>query len=191
MSANANLQLIAASTPLPPSPTSMDDDRPRVVTAWRWTAPTIAETPHIPRVILSEFCAAKPWLWFRCVEAIFRREGVSNSQQHILAQLPDDMLVTVLDLVDSLKENAVNPYEQLWDRLVSAFAPSKWHLANCLLQHPTLGDQKPSVLLDKMLAFLPAGEPAGVLFQALFLNRLPEHIHDHLVAQDFPTIRER
>ena len=29
-----------------------------------------------------------------------------------------------------------------------------------------------------------------MLFQALFLNRLPEHIRDHLVAQDFTTIRD-
>ncbi len=39
-----------------------------------------------------------------------------------------------------------------------------------------------------MLALLPAGEHAGVLFQALFLNRLPVHIRNHLVAQDFTTI---
>ncbi len=66
------------------------------------------------------------------------------------------MLVNVLDLVDRLEENSSDPYEQVRDWLVSAFAPSKWHLANCLLQYPTLGDQKPSIL-DKMLALLPAG----------------------------------
>ena len=188
------LQLIAAATPLPPSPTPMDTTRPRV-TARRQISPSVAVASHRPRVILPDFWVAEPRLWFRRAEAIFRSEGVSASQQkydHILARLPNDVLVTVLDLVDSLEDTATatNPYKQLRDRLVSAFSPSKWHLANRLLQHPSLGDQKPSVLMDKMLALLPAGEPAGVLFQSLFLNRLPEHIRDHLVAQDFTTIRD-
>ena len=182
------LQLIAAATPLPPSPTPMDTDRPRV-TARRQTSPSVAVASHRPRVVLPDFWVAEPRLWFLRAEAIFRSEGVSASQQkydHILARLPNDVLVTVLDLVDSLKDTATNPYEQLRDRLVSAFSPSKWHLANRLLQHQSLGDQKPSVLMDKMLALLPA----GVLFQSLFLNRLPKHIRDHLVAQDFTTIRD-
>ncbi len=77
---------------------------------------------------MPDFWAAVLRLWFRRTEAIFRREGVSDSQQrydHILAGLPNDVLVRVLDLVDRLEDTATNPYEQLRDCLFSAFSPSK------------------------------------------------------------------
>ena len=100
---------------LPPSPTPVDDDRP-CVKARRRATRTIATAPHRHRVILPNFKAAEPQLWFWRAEAIFCREGVSNSQQrydHILPRLSDDLLVTVLDLVESLEENLAHPYKQL------------------------------------------------------------------------------
>ena len=117
---SSHLQLIAAATPLPPSPTPMDTGRP-CVTAWSRTPSSAAAAPHCPLVVLPDFWAAEPRLWFR-------REGVSDSQQrydHILAGLPNDVLVRVLDLVDRLEDTATNPYEQLRDCLFSAFSPSK------------------------------------------------------------------
>jgi hypothetical protein len=49
---------------------------------------------------------------------------------------------------------------------------------------PDLGDRRPSVRLDSMLASLPEDCRPDRLFLALFLRRLPADICDQLVAQD-------
>ena len=53
-----------------------------------------------------------------------------------------------------------------------------------------LGSDKPSVLLDKMIMFLPEGEPQGHLLKTHFLNRLPASIRQHLLHQKFATLRD-
>jgi hypothetical protein len=47
-----------------------------------------------------------------------------------------------------------------------------------------LGDWRPSVLMDTMLASLPDDCQPNRLFMALFLHRLPPDVRDQLVAQD-------
>ena len=41
-----------------------------------------------------------------------------------------------------------------------------------------------------MQALLPPGEPAGLLFQALYLQRLPVSMREHLGARKFENARE-
>jgi hypothetical protein len=52
---------------------------------------------------------------------------------------------------------------------------------------PDLGDRRPSVLMDAMLASLPDDVEPNRLFLALFLSRLPADMRDHLAAQDLKT----
>jgi hypothetical protein len=49
---------------------------------------------------------------------------------------------------------------------------------------PDLGDRRPSVLMDTMLASVPDDCQPNHLFMALFLRHLPPDIRDQLVAQD-------
>jgi hypothetical protein len=44
--------------------------------------------------------------------------------------------------------------------------------------------------MASMLALLPEGEPAGLLFQGLFLRRLPAEMREHLAAKIFASPRE-
>ena len=44
--------------------------------------------------------------------------------------------------------------------------------------------------MGDMLALLPAGEPAGTLFLAMYLRRLPASMRDHLTTADFATPAE-
>ena len=44
--------------------------------------------------------------------------------------------------------------------------------------------------MDRMLALLPTNKPPGILFQALYLNRLSQQIRDHLATQTFSSARE-
>jgi hypothetical protein len=74
--------------------------------------------------------------------------------------------------------------------LVQSFGPTMWQLCNKLIEHPGLGDGRPSQLMNEMQALLPLGEPAGLLFQALYLRRLPLSMPKQLGARKFENARE-
>jgi hypothetical protein len=44
--------------------------------------------------------------------------------------------------------------------------------------------------MDKMMSLLPAGEKPGVLFQALYLRRLPIDMREHMGGRQFDTARQ-
>lgn len=147
--------------------------------------------PRRTPVKLPEFWQDEPVIWFEQAEAQFRRGGVTDERSmadHLLVALPPSILRSIRDILQERADDSI--YRRLKKRLLGRFAPSKWQLVFSVLDHPGLGDMKPSQLLDGMLALLPVGEPPGLLFQGLFLRRLPAELRDHLAAKDFPTIRD-
>ena len=68
----------------------------------------------------------------------------------------------------------------LKDQLVDTFGLSKRELATRLLNFRLLGDTKPSVMMDEMLALL-GDHPPCLFFEQLYLERLPEDIRIQLV----------
>ncbi len=83
-----------------------------------------------------------------------------------------------------------DPFQTVKDRLCQSFVRSEFDLCNQIINHPPLGSDKPSVLLDKMILLLPEGETQGHLFKTHFLNRLPSSIRQHLLHQKFATLRD-
>ena len=61
------------------------------------------------------------------------------------------------------------------------FDLSERERASHLLCFCPLGDTKPSMLMDEMLAFFGGHTPC-FLFEQLFLERLPEDLRAHLVG---------
>ena len=80
-------------------------------------------------------------------------------------------------------------YETLKNRLIDTFGLNKRERAARLLHFRQLGDSKPSALMDEMLA-LRGGHPPCLLFEQLFLERLPEDIRIHLVDAKVEDCRE-
>lgn len=76
-------------------------------------------------------------------------------------------------------------YQTLKDRLIDTFGLSKRERASLLLHFRPLGDSHPSALnvMDEMLAPLGDHTPC-LLFEQLFLERLPEDIRIQLVDAD-------
>jgi hypothetical protein len=72
----------------------------------------------------------------------------------VLMKLPEDVLISVRDVMRAVTDDTEDPYGLLKSRLVSSYAQTKWQLANKLLDVPALGDQRPSVLMDKMDYYL-------------------------------------
>lgn len=144
-------------------------------------------------VKLPEFWQEEPEMWFETAEAQFHRGGVLDSRaktDYLLVALPAAVLRSVRDILRDPSADDTTLYHRLKERLLRRYAPSKWQLVYQVLDHPGIGDQRPSQLLDSMLALLPAGEPPGLLFQGLFLRRLPSEIRDHVAAGDYRTVRE-
>ena len=156
------------------------------------SAPATVSESRVP-VKLADFWLEEPDLWFVQTEAQFRRGHVFSTRakaDYLLAALQPTTLKSVRDVLADVTADDTTLYARLKERLLRRFAATKWSLAFQVLGHPGLGDLRPSQLLDSMMALLPAGEPAGVLFQALFLQRLPADMRDHLVAGDFHSPRD-
>ncbi len=64
------------------------------------------------------------------------------------------------------------PYEDLKGKVVSLYTLLRWLRVNKLIHHPSLSDQRPTALMDPMLALLPDDEVPGSLFLGWFLERL-------------------
>ena len=144
----ADLLAAARAIPLPPSPPPTSP-----ATATPPISMDTTQQPH-SHIILAEFWPTEPVAWFRKAEAQFRSANIFSSQQkydYVLAKLPTDVLVQLLDLMEELDDNPINSYERLKERLIKAYVPSKWAKAPPPHQTPThwrsgaLGPHGPNV----------------------------------------------
>jgi hypothetical protein len=144
------------------------------------TAPTNTENVH-----LQPFDVRRPSLWFRQAESIFRRKNIYSQIDRydiLLAHIPTDALDAVAPVINTIEDHTTDAYHRLKAKLLSAYAKTDWELANDLYDHPGLGDNKPSQLMNSLLALLPPDDQPGILFLALFMRRLPTYIRDQLAA---------
>ena len=85
-------------------------------------------------VKLPSFWSKDPEIWFLQAESVFAGLNITASRlkyNHVLLLLPSSVLATICDvIVATARGDAVDPYANLHGRLVGAFTPSKWQLAN-------------------------------------------------------------
>lgn len=146
-------------------------------------------------VKLPEFWTEEPVLWFLQADATFRRCNVTTQAtkfDHVVSRLPQSVLASVRSTVTSAAtaEGAATAYDDLKKRLVADYDASPWRRAAKIIDHPGLGDGRPSALMATMLALLPGDEKPGYIFRSLFMRRLPSDIREHLVSQKFEDDRE-
>ena len=158
---DADLLAAAAAVPLPASPSNSLPPLP---------------TPGFRHIRLPSFNKDRPKIYFQHIEALFRRHRVSSSYDrydYLVPALSSDVMDEIQDVIEEIATTAAgDPYERTKERLLLLYAPSRWVMASRILHHPHLGDTRPSVLMSKMLALLPRGEPPGILFQTAWLERL-------------------
>jgi len=135
------------------------------------------------------FWVDNPLRWFQQAEAQFRVKNISRSStkfDHVLARLPSEATVSIGDVIDRATATvnpSETPYEDLKARLLKAYMPGPYKMLDTLLDHPALGDRTPSKMMDEMLALLPSEVKPNLLFNALFLRRLPATLHQVLATQ--------
>jgi hypothetical protein len=147
----------------------------------------------VSKVDLPAFWDADPVLWFRQCESAFRRAGTVSSGvkfDHVVGKLPNAVSLSCRSLLLSINFEDKDAYERLKEHLCKNYSKSKWQQGYSLLDHPGLGDRRPSQLLQDMRALLPDKEVEGVLFQCLFLKRLPTPMSDAVMAAGLENIED-
>jgi hypothetical protein len=147
----------------------------------------------VSKVDLPAFWDADPVLWFRQCESAFRSAGTVSSGvkfDHVVGKLPNAVSLSCRSLLLSINFEDKDAYERLKEHLCKNYSKSKWQQGYALLDHPGLGDRRPSQLLQDMRALLPEKEAEGVLFQCLFLKRLPTSMSDAVMAAGLENIED-
>ena len=142
---------------------------------------------HAVTLKLSEFWTSHPKVRFQQTEAQFalRQVTADNTKYfYVVAALDQDSAQRVIDLLEDPPRD--HKYLALKKRLLDTFDLSD----NArLLNMPQLGDKKPSVLMNEMLALIADHCPC-FLFNYLFLQLLPDDIRMILSGQQWNDPRQ-
>ena len=151
--------------------------------------PPFVQPPYVQRrareVKIAPFWKGDPVAWFKTLELRFRRWEVEDSHHRFELLLPNlqedlvEQLRSILRTADSMED----PYTALKTELLQQFAPNIQQQLNGILYGPELGGQPPSMLMRGMLNLLLDGEPAGLLFRHIFVQRLPADLRDQVAAR--------
>jgi hypothetical protein len=158
-------------------------------------AAAAAPVAHVA-VKLPDFWVKDPKMWFAQAEAQFRRARITaetTMYDYILMKLPEEVVMSVRALVSAIEADPVKQeqsYTLMKEALLGSYGKTKWQMAYSLLDHPDLGDRRPSAMMAEMLALRFETTPPDSLFLALFLRRLPTAIRDHLAAANHTTATE-
>ena len=107
-------------------------------------------------------------VWFALAEAQFNIKGISNSTTkfyHCVATMSQDGASQMLDLIRD--PPASKPYVVFKSRLDKTYALNDYQRFESLISLPLSGDQKPSHLMNRMLALLPEDYKSGFILQGL------------------------
>jgi len=154
-----------------------------------------AQVAHVA-VKLPDFWVKDPKMWFAQAEAQFRRARVTaetTMYDYVLMKLPQDVVMSVRALVSAIEADPVKQeqsYTLMKEALLGSYGMTKWQMAYSLLDHPDLGDRRPSAMMAEMLSLRYETTAPDSLFLALFLRRLPTSIRDHLAAANHTTATE-
>ena len=141
------------------------------------------------KVKLPPFWEKDAAAWFGLVDKILEESNIVDARARYRAALlhiPQHLLERARGVINAAAAT-VDPYGELKARLIELLTPSKLDLINSILWGAELGGRRPSEMMDSMLAALPPGEAAGLIFKGLFLHRLPADMRE-LVALQFTVL---
>ena len=123
-------------------------------------------------------------VWFAQRDAQFAIQNVTISKTkfyHAVAVLPQEVASQILDLIHA--PPAGDPYGVLRERLITLYTVNDYQRFEALVSLPLSGDQKPSHLMNRMLALLPDDYKPDFILRGLFLRRLPIDVRSHLLCE--------
>lgn len=137
---------------------------------------------HATSLRLPEFWRSNPQLWFLRLEAQFRSHKIISDATKfdaVVGTLECEILSDVTDLV--LQPPPTNKYDALKQRLISLYSDSETKRIQKLLSGLSLGDAKPSQLLQKMVN-LNCNKVDETVLRTLWFEQLPANMRAILSA---------
>ena len=108
------------------------------------------------------------------------RSEVSKTKfVHAVAVLSQEVASQILDLIRA--PPAKDPYEVLRECFITLYTLNDYQRFQALVSLPLSGDQKPSHLMNRMLALLPDNFKPDLILCGLFLQHLPIDVCSHLL----------
>jgi len=120
------------------------------------------------------FWTMNPESWFTNIEGQFHIGGVTSSltrYYHCVKSFNQEMLVQFSDICAS--PPPVEPYETLKACLLCQYSLTNFQRVEAMLNLPLAADDRPSTLMNAMLALMPVGYKPDFLFTSLFLCLFP------------------
>ena len=120
--------------------------------------------------------------WFNQAEGQFDTKGVTSSltkYQYVIQAFSQEMSRQFYDLLRAPPTR--NPYETLKARVIKHYALTDYQRFETIMSLPFSPDEKPSILMNSMLALMPDGYTPDFIFKSLFLRRLPHEIRIFLL----------
>lgn len=146
--------------------------------------------PKQDRLQLPAFWTKNPEVWFIQAEAQFASRGVTSDLtkfNDVVCALDQETAGRLIDFLRDPPEN--EKYGAIKNLLLGTFGLTRRDRAAKLLHMAGLGDRKPSELMNEMLSLLDGHKPC-MLFEQLFLEKLPESIRLLLSDADFTNTAE-
>ena len=141
--------------------------------------------PSVPVALkLPIFWPEAAEVWFAQADAQFAIKSITVSKTkfyHTVASLPQDVAAQILDLIRAPPVG--DPYEVLKEHLTTLYSLNNYQRFEALVSLPLTGDQKPSHLMNRMLALLADDYKPDFILRGLFLCCLPIEVRSHLLQE--------
>lgn len=146
---------------------------------------------HAASLKLPDFWTANPQIWFLRLEAQFRSHRISSDSAKfdaVVGALNCEILSDITDILTS--PPATGRYDAIKHRLIAIYADSETKTIQKLLSGLSLGDQKPSQLLHKMMTLNAGNKVDETVLRTLWLERLPHNLRPILSisSEDLQTV---
>ena len=146
---------------------------------------------HAVGLKLPVFWADHPRVWLQQAEAQFALRNITaddTKYHYLVAALDQTTALRVIDILEDPPRH--DKYGNLKRRLTDIFGLSRRQRADRLIDIglQSLGDRRPSQLMDEMLALLGSHKPC-MLFESIFLKCMPKDIRLQLATASFDDLR--
>ena len=137
------------------------------------------ETPQLTAVSikLPPLWPAAAETWFSKADSQFRHKGVTSSLtkfDHVVSTFDQPLAIQFADIINA--PPTFQPYEALKARVLRQFGLTDFQRFEAVININYSHDEKPSVLMNNLLALMPAGYKPDFMFIGHFLRRMPQEI---------------
>lgn len=134
------------------------------------------------------FWRDNPSRYFTVVEMTFALHRITSDEakyRHVIIHLDADLLGIVGDIIDT--PPAQGKYEALKKRIIDSLSDSQETRLRRLLRGQAMGDEKPSLFLQR-LRNLAGGQCNDSVLRTLFMEQLPEHMRGILAISQLDDL---